>query len=62
MNARLQHVENMVVRQAEIDKGDTRWYVTTANGFKISDGFVARGDAELHLAWRRHQAEQDPED
>lgn len=52
----LLHVENMRVAQAKVHEGDARWYVTTANGALVSDGYHLRGSADQKLEDIRRRA------
>ena len=44
-----QHLANMRVAQAKIDEGDTKFYVTTANGHVVKGPFLERSEAEAEL-------------
>ena len=49
----------MQVRQSRIYHGDTKFYIETANGFIVSEGFDSRGEAEAELADRHEQVERE---
>lgn len=59
----INHLQNMSVRQSRIFKGDTRFYVQTANGWVVRGPFDKRDDARAALelireqAWEEHDEE-----
>jgi hypothetical protein len=57
----LLHVENMRVSQARIHEGIALWFVVTANGAIVSQGYPYRVEAEIALSVIRSRAREEAE-
>lgn len=62
MSNRLNHVDAMRVSQAHIHLGRTSWFVVTANGYPVTEGYRDRKDAEAELERIRREAREEVEE